>query len=69
MGPTWGAVWTFVAIPSVRPETGVGRRGEDDLMAGLRTWSVHLASNMIAQNPSATSKKEAPICSGPILGA
>jgi len=42
---------------------------EDDLMTGLRSWRGHLASNMIAQNPNATSKNEAPICSGPILGA
>jgi hypothetical protein len=30
---------------------------------------VHLMSNMIAQTASATSTNEAPICSGPILGA
>ncbi len=80
-----GSRWIFLAIPSVRLETGVGgacgcdategapqdrgRYEEDDPMAGLQSWRVYLASNMIAQNPSATSNNEAPICSGPILGA
>jgi len=69
-----GSRWIFVAIPSVRLETGAGRWGltegryeEDDLVHGA--GGFYLASNRIAQNPSATSKNEAPICSGPILGA
>ena len=40
---------------------------EDDLMAGA--GGFYLASNRIAQAPSATSNNEPPICSGPIFGA
>jgi hypothetical protein len=35
----------------------------------LNDLSIHLVSKMIAQTASATSKNEAAICSGPILGA
>jgi len=72
MKPTSGVVWIFVALPSVRLDTGADRRGlTEDLTKKMTSWpgleGFIWRAIGLPKTPVRPARTKLPLATGPIL--